>query len=113
MSIIVPHHKYKKYLNKMRVGSLVKYISDLFYINMHTPDRDEIYTVREVCPSISPQRPKIHLGIRLEEIVNEKAPDNIEYTYVAEHFVEVQPPMDDMLQELLSFTPEIENNVKR
>lgn len=95
----------------MRVGSLVKYTSHLEYVDMITPDREEIYTVRDTSMAISVDRPKPHLGIRLEEIVNGFVKGK-ELVYVAEHFTEVQPPMDEILQELLSFTPEIENDVK-
>lgn len=92
----------------MRVGSLVKYVSPEVYIDMITPDHDEIYTVRDICRCISPQRPMPHMGIRLEEIVNGIGINNREMAYVAAHFVEIQPPMDDMLKELLSYTPEKE-----
>lgn len=86
----------------MKVGSLVKYVSFLQYTDMITPDKTEIYTVRDVVMSISEQRPKPHLGIRLEEIVNSISYNGTEFTYVAEHFIEVQPPMDDVLKELFS-----------
>lgn len=94
----------------MKVGSLVKYINPDYYTNMVTPDREEIYTVRETCMCRSVQRPKPHMGIRLEEIFNQIDAFGIEFAYVANHFVEVQPPMDDMLKELLSYTPELTHN---
>lgn len=86
----------------MRVGSLVQYVSFLFYNEIITPDKSEIYTIRDVGMGISHQRPTPHLVIRLEEIINPIAPDGKEFAYVAEHFVEIQPPMDDVLKELLS-----------
>lgn len=94
----------------MRVGSLVKYTSPLEYVNMITPDRAEIYTVRDTCMCVSEQRLQQHLGIRLEEIVNPLDGRGVELVYVAEHFTEIQPPMDDILNELLTFTTEIQNH---
>ena len=94
----------------MKVGSLVKYVKPEYYIDMITPQYEEIYTVREICMCQSAQRPIPHMGIKLEEITNNTAPNGYEMAYVADHFVEVQPPMDDMLKELLSYTPELTQN---
>jgi hypothetical protein len=89
----------------MRVGSLVIFIGREAYTDMITPDPNEVYTVRDLNICVSRQNPNKHLGILLEEIVNGtpiSVPEsNFEIYYPAHHFIEVQPPMDDMLKELL------------
>jgi hypothetical protein len=88
----------------MKVGSLVQYVHNCYYVDMITPDRSEIYVVREVVIAISPERPIPHLGIRLDEIINNCDNNGREMCYVAEHFVELQPPIPEVLKELLNET---------
>jgi len=90
----------------MQVGSLVMYIHNDIYYDMITPDKNEIYTVRDILKCHNPQINKVIIGIRLEEIINDNVSciigkTNGELAYVAEHFVEVQPPMDVEIAELL------------
>lgn len=88
----------------MKVDSLVQYVHNFDYYNMITPDRSEIYTVREILIAISPERPIPHLAIRLDEIINVCDNKGRELCYVAEHFVELQPPIPEVLKELLNET---------
>ena len=95
----------------MKVGSLVVYVANLEYIDMITPDKTEIYTVREIILSQSIQNMVPHLGIKLEEIVNGTVvfmlgDTKTELTYVADHFKEIQPPMEINLEELLKVPEE-------
>ena len=96
----------------MQVGSLVVYISQFKYLDMITPDHSAIYTVRDILPCTSIQRPDAHDGIRLEEIINGNIALNGqlakgELAYIAEHFVEVQPPMAINFEEFLSIPDKI------
>ena len=95
----------------MKVGSLVVYVANLEYIDMITPDKTEIYTVREIILSQSIQNMVPHLGIKLEEIVNGTVAFMLgdrktELAYIADHFKEVQPPMEINLEELLKVPEE-------
>jgi len=95
----------------MKVGSLVVYVANLRYIDMITPDPSEIYTVREIVLSQSIQNIVPHLGVKLEEIVNGtvaymRGDTKTELVYIADHFKEVQPPMEINLEELLKIPQE-------
>jgi hypothetical protein len=82
------------------------YISKEVYYDMTTPDKDEIYTVRQLLRCYNPMTNTFKVGIKLEEIINGdtsiitgKTMD--ELAYLVEHFVEVQPPMTEEIEELL------------
>lgn len=82
------------------------YISDEVYYDMTTPDKNEIYTVRQMVRCHNPMTNTFKTGIKLEEIVNGDTSiitgkTKNELAYLAEHFVEVQPPMTQEIEELL------------
>ena len=95
----------------MKVGSLVVYDTNEIYLDMITPQKNNPYTVRDVGLCASKQRPDPHKSIRLEEIVNGNDQIGRELYYRAEHFKEIQPPMD--LTELLEATEPVCIEVKQ
>ena len=78
----------------MKVGSLAIWTLNKNYVDVITPEKDKIYTVRSTGMAISHETPEPHPCIRVEEIVNGVNEKGQEMTYRTSDWQEVQPPMD-------------------